>query len=251
MSALATLTVTEARLFLRNPTSVFMALLLPSLLLLLQGFGIPGTMEPIGGDDPAVAGLRVIDFFVPISITVALVSVAITNYPSAIGAYRETGVLRRLDTTPIGPHRVLIAQWMVSAASFVAATVVTAVLARTAFAAVVPRNAALVVAVIALGAFAMMAVGSLIAATAANAQTAYGIGMLVFMACLFTAGMWTPGPLMAPAMQLLTGFTPIGAMTQALTAAWYHGTAQIAPFIVMSVWALICTLISVRTFKWR
>ncbi len=71
MSALTTLTATEARLFLRNPTSVFMALLLPFLLLMLQGFVIPGTMEPIGGDNPAVADLRVIDFFVPISITVA------------------------------------------------------------------------------------------------------------------------------------------------------------------------------------
>ena len=71
MSALTALTATEARLFLRNPTSIFMALLLPSLLLMLQRFVIPGTMEPIGGDNPAVAGLRVIDFFVPISITVA------------------------------------------------------------------------------------------------------------------------------------------------------------------------------------
>jgi len=84
MSALTTLTVTEARLFLRNPTSVFMALLLPSLLLLLQGFVIPGTMEPIKGSNPDLAGLRAIDFFVPISITVALVSVAVTNYPSAL-----------------------------------------------------------------------------------------------------------------------------------------------------------------------
>ena len=63
MSALTTLTVTEARLFLRNPTSVFMALLLPSLLLLLQGFAIPGTMDPIRSDNPALVGLRVIDFF--------------------------------------------------------------------------------------------------------------------------------------------------------------------------------------------
>lgn len=251
MSALTTLTVTEARLFLRNPTSVFMALLLPSLLLLLQGFVIPGTMEPIKGSNPDLAGLRAIDFFVPISITVALVSVAVTNYPSAIAAYRESGVLRRLDVTPIGPHRVLFAQWLVSAASFLASIVVTGLLAWAAFGAAAPRSVALVGAVIVLGTLAMMAVGSLIAATAANAQVAYGIGMLVFMACLFTAGMWTPGPMMPPALQLIAGLTPLGAMTQSLTAAWYQGTAEITPFIVMSAWAVPCALIAVKVFRWR
>lgn len=251
MTALITLTVTEARLFLRNPTSVFMALLLPSFLLLLQGFAIPGTMDLIGSYNPAVVGLRVIDFFVPMSITVALLSVAVTNYPSAIAAYRDSGVLRRLDVTPVGPHRVLLAQWLVSGASFVAAILVTVLLARAAFGASAPRSVALAAAVIGIGTLAMMAVGSLIAATAGNAQVAYGVGMLVFMACLFTAGMWTPGPMMTPAMQLITGFTPLGAMSQALTSAWYQGTADIVPFIVMSVWAVLCGLISVRTFRWR
>ena len=251
MSALTTLTATEARLFLRNPTSIFMALLLPSLLLMLQGFVIPGTMEPIGGDNPAVADLRVIDFFVPISITVALVSVAVTNYPSAIAAYRESGVLRRLDVTPIGPHRVLFAQWLVSAASLGAAIVATGILARVAFGAVAPRNVAFAFLAMLVGTIAMMAVGSLIAATAGTAQIAYGVGMLVFMACLFTAGMWTPGPMMTPVVQLVTGLTPLGAMTQALTSAWYQGTAEVTPFIVMSVWAVLCALISVKVFRWR
>lgn len=251
MSALTTLTVTEARLFIRNPTSVFMALLLPSLLLLMQGFVIPGTLEPVGGDDPALAGLRAIDFFVPISITVALVSVAVTNYPSAIGGYRESGVLRRLDVTPVGSHRVLFAQWMVSAASFLIAITVTFVLARVAFGAVGPRNVVLVAVLIALGTLTMMSVGSLIAATAPNAQVAYGVGMLVFMACMFTAGMWTPGPMMAPGVQRVTGFTPLGAMTQALTSAWYQGTSELAPFVVMSVWAVLCAAISVKAFRWR
>ena len=75
--------------------------------------------------------------------------------------------------------------------------------------------------------------------------------MRVFMACLFTAAMWTPGPMMTPDVQLVTGPTPLGAMTQALTYAWYQGTAEITPFIVMSVWAVRSASLAVKAFRWR
>lgn len=251
MRGLCALTITELRLFLRNPTSVFMALLLPSALLLLQGFVIPGTRVPIGGDDPSTATLRAIDFFVPISITVALLSVAITNYPSAIAGYRQSGVLRRLDVTPIGSHRILLAQWTVSAASLAGAIVIACLCARIAFGAALPQSIPLTIVVIALGTLTMMAAGSLIAATAADAQVAYGVGMLVFMVSLFTAGMWTPGPLMPAPVRIISGYTPLGAMTQALTSAWYGGTVTVAPILVMTGWTLVCAVVSLKVFRWR
>lgn len=250
MRAFAALTKVETLLFLRNPTSVFMALLLPSLLLLLQAFVIPGTMEPIGGTDPALAMLRPMDFFVPVSVAVALASVAITNYPSSVGAYREAGVLRRLGVTPIGAHRVLFAQWAVSGLSLGSALLIALFLARFAFDAVSPRNVGMAVLVIFMGTITMMALGSLIAAVAASAQIAYGLGLLVFMACMFTAGMWTPGPLMSDAIRTISSVTPMGAMTQALTDAWYSGAVSVAPFIVMILWTLPTGALALKVFKW-
>ncbi|TXK14820.1 ABC transporter permease [Microbacterium wangchenii] len=250
MHATRALTKVEFLLFLRNPTSVFMALLLPSLLLLLQAYVIPGTMDPIGPSSPSAPAWRAIDFFVPIAAAVAVTSVAITNYPSAIGAYRESGVLRRLGTTPVGAHRVLLAQWLVSAATLAVSILIALLLARFAFEAVAPRNPALAAASILMGTVTMMAVGSVIAAVAASAQIAYGMGLLIFMACLFTAGMWTPGPLMPEAIRAVSSFTPVGAMTQALTDAWYAGTGTWGPFLVMAVWAAAGGTLALRIFKW-
>lgn len=250
MRALTALTRVETLLFLRNPTSVFMALLLPTLLLLLQAYVIPGTMEPLAGTGGAAAALRPIDFFVPVSIAVAMASVAITNYPSSIGAYREAGVLRRLNVTPVGSHRVLFAQWLVSGLSLVVAIVVALVLARFAFGTALPQNIGAAVLVVVVGIIAMMAVGSLIAAVAASAQVAYGLGLLVFMVSLFTAGMWTPGPLMPDGIRTVSAFTPLGAMTQALTDAWFAGTVSITPFLVMILWALPAGALAIRIFKW-
>ncbi|WP_146362360.1 ABC transporter permease [Arthrobacter yangruifuii] len=251
MRALGALTRTEAALYVRNPLSVFMALVLPSAILLLQGFVIPGTRTPLGGTDPVYSVLRPIDLLVPLSIAVALSSVAVTNYPSAIGGYRESGVLRRLGVTPVGAHRILFAQWIVSAASLTVAVAVTVLLARIAFASRMPGRAGLVVLVLVCGAGAMMAVGSLIAAVAGTAQNAYGIGFLVFMVCMFTAGLWTPGPLMPEGVRQVAAFTPLGAMTQALTAAWYGGAVTGAPFAVMLGWTVTCALVAARVFRWK
>ncbi|QTX06049.1 ABC transporter permease [Agromyces archimandritae] len=246
MNALRTLTATELRLFARTPTSVFMALLLPSLLLVLQGFVIPGMNEPMAG-----GSLRTIDLLIPIAFTVALLSVAVINYPTAIAGYRQLGVLRRLDVTPVGAPRVLFAQWIVSILSYAAAVAVTGAFAFLAFGASVPRNLVLVIAIIALGAVTMMAVGSIIAARAPSPQAANGIGMLVFIASLYTAGVWTPGDTMPETMRTVSGFTPLGAMSQSLTSAWYEGTATLAPILVMGAWALICSLLAIRLFRWR
>src|SRR5690606_14677491 len=108
-----------------------MALLFPTALLLLQGLVIPGTGEPIGGDDPDFAQLRAIDLFIPIALTVALGSVTLTNFPSAIGGYREKGVLRRLATTPVGPQRVLIAQVVISGLSLMMGAAIAVLSAMT------------------------------------------------------------------------------------------------------------------------
>lgn len=246
MRALGAMTRVEALLFLRNPTAVFMALLLPSLLLALQAFVIPGTLTPI----PDAGGLRAIDFFVPVAVAVALTSVAITNYPSAIGAYRESGVLRRLGVTPVGAPRVLVAQWAVSLVTLALAIIVALMLARVAFRALLPAQPGMAVLVVVVGAIAMMAIGSVIAAVAASAQIAYGLGLLVFMACIFTAGMWTPGPLMSDAVRSISAASPLGAMTQALTQAWYGGEVSPLAFVVMLAWAVPAGLLALKVFKW-
>lgn len=251
MNALTALIRSEATLLTRNPTAIFMALLFPTALLLLQGLVIPGTGEAIGGDDPDFAQLRAIDLFIPIALTVALGSVTLTNFPSAIGGYREKGVLRRLATTPVGPQRVLIAQVVISGLSLMMGAAIAVFSAMTVLNAQPPRSLLLVVAIFGLAAVQMLCIGSLIAARASTAQNANGIGMLIFFGCLFTAGVWTPGPLMAEPLREISGFTPLGAASQSLTAAWYGHAVSLVQIAVMVVWTIPLLIIAVRTFRWR
>jgi ABC-2 type transport system permease protein len=251
MNALTALIRSEATLLTRNPTAIFMALLFPTALLLLQGLVIPGTSETLGGADPNFANLRAIDLFIPIALTVVLGSVTLTNFPAAIGGYREKGVLRRLATTPVGPQRVLIAQVVISGLSLVMGAAIAVVAALLLLDAQPPQSAALVIGIFALAAVTMLALGSVIAARARNAQNANGIGMLIFFGCLFTAGVWTPGPLMAEPLREISGYTPLGAASQSLTAAWYGHPVELVQIAVMVAWAIPLLVLAVKTFRWR
>lgn len=95
--------------FIRNPTALSMALALPSGLLLMQAYVIPGTRQPIDS-----TGKSAMDYFVVVALVVATTSVTITNYPSSIASHRELGVLRCLDATPAGAVRLLLAQWIIT-----------------------------------------------------------------------------------------------------------------------------------------
>ncbi|HEY4535495.1 MAG TPA: ABC transporter permease [Enteractinococcus sp.] len=252
MNALFTLTRMETTLLLRNPNALFMAIGFPAVLLLMQGFVIPGTREPLTGvSDPLLDQLRVIDLFVPIALTIALGSVALTNFPSAIGGYREQGVLRRLGSTPIGPHRVLAAQLIVSAVSLAAGAVVATGAAMGLLGARAPQSVLLVIVTFCLAAVTMLSIGSIIAARASTAQNANGLGMLVFIGSLFTAGVWTPGPLMSEPLRHLAGFTPLGAAAQSLSAAWYGQPFPMIQVLVLIAWTLPCAYLAYRTFRWR
>ncbi|QEW04330.1 hypothetical protein [Microbacterium lushaniae] len=77
-----------------------------------------------------------------------------------------------------------------------------------------------------------------------------GLGLLVVMACMFTLGMWTPGPLMPEPIRVVSALTPMGAITQALTGAWYSGSGSLTPFLVMALWALITAVGAVKVFRW-
>lgn len=252
MSALHTLTHTEARLLLRNPNALFMGLAFPAVLLLAQGFVIPGTREPVTGvDDPLFEGLRVIDLFVPIALTVALGSVALTNFPTAMSGYREQGVLRRLGSTPVGPHRVLASQLIVSTVSLVGGAFIAGGAAMLLLGAHGPQSVLLVMVTFCLSALAMLSLGSVIAARASSAQSANGIGMLVFIASLFAAGVWTPGPLMSEPLRQIAGLTPLGAASQSLSAAWYGQPFPVVQLLVLIAWTIPCAFVAYRTFRWR
>src|SRR5947199_10476650 len=105
MNPLAKLTLTEVRLYFREPLAVFFALAFPPLLLVILG-SVPAFRE----HNKDLGGARLVDLYTPIVIALAIATLALTGLPQLLATYREKGILRRMGTTPVPPIVVLAAQ---------------------------------------------------------------------------------------------------------------------------------------------
>ena len=239
---------TEARLFVRDVPAAVFALIIPALILLGAGLAIPAMREPLA--DPRWGGLTLIQSFTPAVLTMALATPALSSLPVAICTYREHGILRRLATTPARPSAVLAAQVVIALAAFALASALTLVLGAAVFDSPTPRQAILAVVALLLGALAMFGIGLVIAALARTGASASGVGMLCYFPLLFFAGMWTPGPTMPPLVRELATFTPAGATSQALTAAWFHTDFPATQLVVLLAWAALLYPLAAKYFRW-
>ncbi len=238
----------EARLFLRDGGSLFFALAFPAVVLVGVGLAIPGMDEPLPAGPGA--GLPTIALMLPPVLAAAMATPALSTVPSTIAGYREQGVLTRLSTTPMRPVGLLLAQLVVGVVAFLAATVLALVVGALVFGVPVPRSVPLVVAAVLLGAVAMFALGMIIAARATKASTAQGIGMLVYFPMLFFAGMWTPGPVMPDAVAAVATWTPLGAISQAISAGWLGDETPWLQLLVTAGYAAVGIVVAARLFRW-
>ena len=247
---MSTLTLAEARLFSRDFSSLFFALLFPTVLVLGIGFIIPGMRDTIADLPEPWLGLRPVDLMAPIAIATAMASVALMTLPVYLADYRHTGVLRRMSTTPMRPQGVLVAHVVINVVAVVAASLLALLAASLAFGTPVPDQPLLALGAFVLGTAAMFGIGLLIAARSPKGSAASGIGMLIYFPMLLFAGMWTPGPMMPESLATIATWTPLGAASQALMTAWFEGGFPAQQLLVMAGYVLVCYPLAARIFRW-
>src|SRR5688572_18197527 len=187
MSALSRLTITETKLFFREPMVVFFALAFPPILFVILG-AIPTFREP----EETLGGLRVIDLYAPIIVAMGVALFALNSLCQLFATYREKGVLRRMRTTPVKPQVMLGAQLLMSTALSVVTMLVVLAVGRLAFDVRLPRQLAAYLVGYVLAALSMFAIGLLVASLAPTGKSAGAIGTLLFFPVVFFAGLWIP-----------------------------------------------------------
>ncbi|MGH8774341.1 MAG: ABC transporter permease [Jiangellaceae bacterium] len=247
MSAVATLTRVEWKLFRRDFASLFFGLVFPVLLFVALGAFMPGFRDPQEDLD----GTRLVDLYLPIVIGLAIVTVAISTLPTYIATHREKGVLRRMATTPVRPSMLLGAQLLVNVAVAVVAVIVTLVAAAVLFDIDVPGNALGFLVAFVLTATATFAVGLVIAAVAPRASTATGIGMAVYFPMLFFSGVWFLRDAMSEPLRAVSDATPIGSGVQAIQDALAGDWPQPLHLAILVAWAVVAGFAAARLFRWE
>ena len=245
-STLIKLSLTELRLLSRERVRMVLPVAIPLLLIIILG-NIGSLRQPRA----IYGGESFIDLYTTIMVVMGLALLALTNMPMMLADYRERGVLRRLQTTPIGPVRVLAAQLIADLTVAVVMVVLILAVARIGFAVPLPRQAGGFVLAALLAAAALLGAGLLVAAVAPTGRVARGIGALLFYPMMFFAGLWLPIPNMPAALQHISHATPLGAAVPALTAAAGGSMPTALQLLTLAAWAVALGLAAARFFRWE
>jgi ABC-2 type transport system permease protein len=245
-SPLARLTQVEFRLFLRERIGPIWGIGLPVLLLVIFG-AIPAFRKV----QPGYNGLTLLDAYVPILITMSLALLALIAMPSVLVGYRERGVLRRLQTTPAGPVRVLSAQLIVNTGVAVVTLLVLLLVGRFGYHVPLPRQLGAWTVAALLAVAAMMSMGLFVAAVAPTARTAAAIGAILFYPLMFFSGLWLPIPSMPAVLQHISHATPLGAAWEAFQAADLGHWPSALALVTMAAWAIVFGAGAARFFRWE
>jgi ABC-2 type transport system permease protein len=256
-ATLAKTTLVEAKLFLREPLSVIFGVLFPTGILLMLG-AVPALREP----SEEYSGARFVELWAPTALVLGLAIIGLQHIPSVIATYRESGILRRMSTTPVSPGLVLAAQLIVAAVAAVVAAVLLVVSAWLVLDVSPPQNALGFVAAFVIGVGALLAIGLVIAAVAPNTRVANAVALVIFMLVMFVGGVYIPRFLMPDFILRLGDFTPPGAQAlldtwtndAAITAALGSQSASTPILLQLGIMALIAVAMGVaaaRLFRWE
>ncbi|SEE75894.1 ABC-2 type transport system permease protein [Streptomyces sp. 2112.3] len=237
---------TEARLFLRDPGSLFWILVFPTLLLTILGL-IPSFREA----NPSLGGRRTIDLYVPVALLLAAITTGIQVMPAVLTGYRERGILRRMSTTPVRPVALLGAQIALHGGATVVSMALALTVGRLAFGVALPGQLAGYVLAAVLTLCSALALGCLLCALSPTTKAASVAGSAVFFPMMFAAGVWAPVQSMSDTLQQIVQLLPFGAASQALAQASSGHWPTWSHLAVLAVWTLVVGTVARHRFRWE
>lgn len=191
---------------------------------------------------------RAIDFLFPGVLALAVIANAMTSLGIATGFERQSGVLKRLGTTPLGREGLLVAKVISTLAIFALQVIVIAGVGLG-LGWRVPSRIGLAAAVLVLGVITFAGIGFLLAGRM-RAELNLAVANALFMAFLLLGGIVVPLGELPDGLRSLAGLLPAEPLASALRAALSDAAVQLTDITTLSVWALISCGLAAMTFRW-
>lgn len=241
------LTLVNLKLYLREPIATFFTLAFPPLLIVLFG--------AMYGNDPSpmFGGYGSMDVSMPAYTAMILGTVGFLGVPITISGYRESGVLRRFQATPMRPLTYILADIVANLVTtllgMMGLVIIGWLLYRVQFEGQVM---AVILAVVFCG-LAMFSIGYLIAGLAPGARTAQVVGMVIFYPMMFLSGASIPLEVMPETIQRIADFLPLTYVVRLLRGLWFGDAwgEHLLETAVLAGVLLVCTALAARFFRWE
>ncbi len=245
MKQLSKLTWTELKLQLREPLATFFTLIFPLMLLIVFG--------SIFGNEPEafLGGFGQVDLSLPGYIGLIIGTVGLLSIPMTLANYREQGILRRYQATPLRPSTVLWAQVAVNVLMTALGIAILVVAGRLLFDLRPPTLTLAMVPAIALASFSFFAVGFMMAGVMPTPRSAQAVGMALLYPMLFLSGAAMPRQIMPETMQRIAEFLPLTHVVILLEELWFAGEWNTISLGVVCLMLVAGLVITRYTFRWE
>ena len=243
-SAFRHLVETEARLLVREIVPLLWGVGFPMVLLSVMGAFSHGPAKSLGGFSLVAA-------YEPILIAFSCATFALQGLPAVIAGYRERGILRRLNATPVGAGRLLLAHLTVNLSVSLIATAGILIVGDVAFGVPLPGQPAGFILALVLTAAAMLTLGLFVASLARTGRVAGAVGTMIFLPLMFFAGLWTPQATMPAALRRAGDDTPLGAAVSALQHSMAGQWPSASGLAILAGYTVAFGLLAWRLFRWE
>ena len=247
MRGMSRLSIVEMKLFLREPFLGFFTLVFP--LLMLFSFGTAFGNEP----NDYFGGHGMVDISVPAYAAIIIAMTAFLSLAIGLATYRERGVLRRLQVTPLRPYAVFVSQVFVLLLMTAASVALLVACARFVYGMRFQGDVISVLAAFVLSCFSFFSLGFVLAGLAPTTRTAQIIGMVAFYPMIFLSGATMPLESMSEGMRHYARILPLTHVVTLLRGLWV-GEAwgqHVTEVIVLVAILVVGVVISAFTFRWE
>ncbi|SKC69340.1 ABC transporter permease [Maledivibacter halophilus] len=247
MRAFRTMLKTELKLSLRGMDMFIFAICMPVVVLVLLGI--------IYGNKPAFEGADYTfleQSFGAVS-TIAICAGGVMGLPLVVSEYRNRKILKRFKVTPVSPMLILGVQVTIySLYSLISLTLIT-IIATIFLDFALTGSALLFIATFLLVMISMFSIGMMVGGIAPNVKIASIIASILYFPMLIFSGATLPYEVMPKMLQSIADFLPLtqGIKLLKATSLGLPVDNIIFPLILMAVITLVCSVISIKYFKWE
>lgn len=236
--------LSEVMLFLREPFAMFFTLVFPIILLLLFGT-VYGHLE-------ITDGYRFIDTYIASLFAMVIANLGLMSIPITLAEYRERGILKLYQVTPMPRTVFLIVNMAVQFFVFVISALLILLVAKLVFHIRFGGNVLLVIGFLLFSMAMLYAVGFAIGGLASTVRTAQTAGTAIFFIMFFTSGAAIPRGEFPAWLQKVTDYLPLAHVVDVTSALWIgKSISDYIDSLLLMLAILVGALIIVRTkFKW-
>ena len=205
--------------------------------------------EPVQSFD-----LQYIDFLVPGIVAMMIMNTNLNGVSGQIASWRERGILRKLQSTPLRASTFISAQITSRLLLNGFQAIMILLVGYLFFGTQVNGSWLLLITFVILGTLTFMSIGFIIAGLAKNPESAGPIAGFLSFPLLFLGGIFFPIDNMPDALQPMIRLLPIAHLSTALREVMNVGAGLLDLWVetlLLGVWLIVAFTISVFTFRWE